>query len=481
MKQKILFLLLMIFFVFFGSIFAGDPVFVYASDKCYVDESADSGGDGSDDDPYQNIDKALDKDCDRIIVSAGEYSDNIVIGEDVSVEGKSRDSVTITGSVTLKDGATLSGVTVSGKNGIDVDNDASIEIEDSAIVGADVGIATVAGSGKVTVRDTDIHAGNKGMYLQSGITVAVTGCEIYDNDEEGIDVRSNVAGSITDNEIFSNGESGIEVILGKADLTISDNKIKKNKASGITAQYYKGTGRSGAVKIKNNTITDNAKYGMNCQVPSGGNPGAEFWEASLNMSSNKLSGNKNGNFAPECSLSASTISDASMTHAQKIAAEQMQKEEAARKLAEQKQQIKTKQELADEEKQHTIDMEEQEKNRELLQKDTELQTNAQAAITAMQTAYDADMTSVAHAQERNAFVLFLIGPHVKDISAIAERATVYEQGSASVQKAIVDMTDQTKKRVLQQQLDDLLEKRDVIDGFCTQQQKEFSLFGWMFD
>jgi parallel beta-helix repeat protein len=481
MKQKVLFLFLAVFFVFFGSVFAGDPVFVYASDKCYVDENADSGGDGSDDDPYQDIDKALDENCDRIVVLAGEYDDNIVIGEDISVEGKSRDTVTVTGSVTMKDGAMLSRVTVSGKKGVNVNGDASVEIEDSTIVGADVGITTVTGSGKVTVRDTNIHAGNKGMYLQSGITVTVTGCEIYDNDEEGIDVRSNVAGSITNNEIFSNGESGIEVIFGKSDLTISDNKIKKNKASGITAQYYKGTGKSGAVKIKNNTITDNDKYGMNCQVPSGGNPGVEFWEASLNMSSNKLSGNKNGKFAPDCSLSASTISDASMTHAQKVSEEQAQKEEAVRKLAEQKQQLKTKKELADEEKQRTTDMDEQEKNRELLQKDTELHTNAQVAITAMQTAYDADMVSVAHAQKRNAFLLFLIGPRVKDISAIAERATVYKQGSASVQKAIVDMTDQTKKHFLQQQLDDLLEKRNVIDEFLMQQQKEFSLFGWMFD
>ncbi len=485
MKQKLLFAFL--FLIIIGLGVSQSPVFVYASDTCYVDEDADNDGDGSDDEPFKDIDEALDEDCARIIVRDGTYDESIVIGEDVSVEGKSRDSVKITGSITMKNSAQMSGVTVSGKSGIDVDEDAEIEIEDCAIVGADIGITTVAGNGKVTVNDTKIYDGNKGLYLQSGTTVKMTGCEVYDNDEEGVDIRSNVDGTISGNTISGNGESGIEVILGKADLLISDNKIKKNGASGIATQYYKGTGKSGAVKIKSNTITDNNDFGMNCKTPSGGNPGKEFWEATLNMSSNKLSGNKDGDFAPDCSLSESTVADASMTQkqkdaaAQKMAEEQKKKDEAARLLAEKQKQNLTKQQIEEEEARLAAEEAEQAKLRENMQKDTGLKTTAQTAIDVMQTAYDADVSAVAHAQERNAFIMFLIGPRMSDVKEIEERAEIYAKESEAAQQAIVGMDDQTNKHVLQSQVDDLLKKREDIATFVAQQRKEFSLFGWMFN
>ena len=476
----------MFLFLYSGLGVCVSPFFVLASDTCYVDEDADDDGDGSDDEPYKSIEKALNKDCARIIVASGTYDDTITIGKNVAVEGKSRDSVKITAAVTLKDGAALSGVTVSGNGGVAVDEDAEIEIEDATITGADIGIETVAGSGKVTVKDTKITDGNKGLYLQSGNTVKITGCEIYDNDEEGIDIRSNVDGVISNNTISGNGESGIEVILGKADLQITGNKIKKNGASGIATQYYKGTGKSGAVKIKNNTITDNKQFGMNCKTPSGGNPGKEFWGETLNMSSNKLSGNKDGDFAPDCSLSETAVADASMTQKQKdeAAAKKVSEEqEAARLLAEKQKltQTQTQKQIDEEAARQAAEEAEQAALRENLQKNNEQKEIIHRSLETMQNTYDTDVAAVESACSRNAFVMFLIGPRKKDLQQIESNAAIYAEQAHIAQTALASMTDQTDRTVLNAQVKDLVEKREELQNFVEQQKKEFSMFGWIFN
>lgn len=458
------------------------PDFVVARETCYVDEDADDGGDGSDDEPYREIEKALNKDCETIIVKEGSYDEDITIFADVTISGKGRDKVKITGSVLMKNGTTLNGVTVSGKDGIAVAENADVEIRDAAITGADIGIETVAGSGKITVRSVKIFGGKKGMYLQSGNSVKITGCEVYDNDEEGVDIRSDVSGTISDNSITDNGESGIEVILGKADLTISDNKIKSNKASGIATQYYKGTGKSGAVKIKSNTISSNRQYGINCKTPSGGNPGKDFWEASLNMSSNKLSDNKDGNFSAECSLSETTISDATMTQKQKEAAAKA-KYEAEQKALAQAQRLKeaSAQESQKNEEQKRVEEERQQAiAREQLQKNTELIETATAAVTRINVVYEQDRAAMENAQKRSAFVMFFIGPKKNELNIIASNANKYHEEIDIAQAAIMNMTDQNKKSELHAQIQNFIKKQEELAYFVQQQNEEFSLFGWMF-
>lgn len=466
------------------------PDFVVARDLCYVDKDADDEGDGSDDKPYQDIEKALNKDCQNITVAKGTYNDDITIPVGTSITGKSRDEVTITGSITMKDDSVLSGVTVSGKDGVAVGEDAEIEIKNVTITGADIGVETVSGSGKVTMRDTKINDGKKGMYLQSGNTVKITSCEIYDNDEEGIDIRSNVDGTISGNTISSNGESGIEVILGKADLLITDNKIKKNGASGVATQYYKGSGKSGAVKIKSNTITDNSDFGINCKTPSGGNPGAEFWGQTLNMSSNKVSNNKDGEFAPDCSLDEVTMSDATMTQKQKDAAAKIKYEAEQKALAEaqqkkdeqqanlvteaQAQQEKDAAQRAEEERQQEI-------MRQQLQSDKEQIDMATTAVTQLQNVFMQDQQAMDQIQERNAFVMFLIGPKRDALNAIAQNSVLYTSEIETVQNAITNMKDQEQKNVLQAQVDDLSQKQKQLEEFVLQYEEEFSLFGWIFN
>ena len=477
---------ILILAVFVGTGLISNPVFVVAKETCYVDKSADDDGDGSEDKPYQKISKALDKDCVTINVAKGTYGDDITLTSSVRVTGDSRDDVTISGTVTMKDGSRIEKVTIK-ELGIKVAEDADATVTNVIITEANIGISTVAGGGKLIVSDTKFYGNNKALYLQSGKEVDITKCDIYDNDEEGIDIRSNVEGDISDNTISDNGESGIEVILGKADLTITGNKIKNNKASGIAAQYYQGSGKSGAAKVKNNTITGNNDFGMNCKIPSGGNPGKEFWADALNMKSNKVSGNKDGDFSPECSFSEEVVVDASTTQKQKE-----QAAEKARLVLEQKAEAEQKRILEQKEKDFAQNRKtedivekqtvaEQERLREQLQKETNIQNDITMHMTDLEKIYTENALSKKKSEGRNAFVMFFVGPNRKEVDKIRGDLVVYAQKIVDTQKRVDEITDEAIKNDAQMKVTDMKSKFEEMKQFVEIQNKEFSLFGWMFN
>ena len=102
-----------------------------------------------------------------------------------------------------------------------------------------IGVDIPPGNGKLTIQNSKIKNGDgKGVYVQKGNRIKLIGNEIYENDEEGLDLRAEISGIISGNYIHNNREGGIEVIVGDADLEISNNTIKGNKASAIAAQFY---------------------------------------------------------------------------------------------------------------------------------------------------------------------------------------------------------------------------------------------------
>jgi hypothetical protein len=468
--------------IFVLSVFSGlmgNPDFVMAKSTCYVDEDNDDG-DGDKDDPFEDITDALKESCDLIVVAKGTYKDDITIGKDVHIEGRSRDDVIITGKVTMKDGAVLEKSTVSGR-GISVVDGADADIKNVRIKGARIGIETTGG-GKINVDACIIRGNGKGLYIQKGKSVKITDTDISDNDEEGLDLRSDISGTISNNTFENNGESGIEVILGKADLLITDNKIKKNKASGIATQYYKGTGKSGAVKIKGNTITDNSDYGIKCGTPSGGNPGKDFWDATLNMSSNKVSGNKDGDFAPRCALPEDTTLSATMTKQQKEAYDQkqleIQKAEQAR-IQEQKQQQL--QEQKDAEEEARLQKEEQERLREQMQRETEAQDVIKNKVADINTLYENDVIAQEDVLQRSAFVMFLIGPKRTPLEEIEKRSAEYDQRITEIQQELSKIDSENIRSEMDTLLVDAKNKKEEIHLFIEQYNNEFSLFGWLFN
>ena len=467
MKFKIL-------FIFLSVIIAGftiNPVFVIAKTNCYVDKSAEDDGDGSSDEPYKKISKALDKGCKKITVEKGIYKDPITLGSGVKIIGKSRDGVVITGKIKMKDNSELDKVTVSG-SGIDVDKGADVDVENSKIKDAHIGIKTL-GNGTLTVEDTSFSGNRKAFYLQRGKNVKITGCKVYNNSEEGIDIRSNVDGVISHNEIYSNGESGIEVILGKSDLRIENNSIKKNRASGIATQYYKEASKLGGVKIIGNTITGNKDYGINCKIPSGGSPAADYWSNSIGMHSNKISDNKDGNFSETCHFDKDMTSNANKTKQQM---EQEQKEIEELKGEKEKQQ-KT---IEEKEKQEAQEKEEKEKQaqEELEQKKVEEINTMISHMNFVNADIEKQNQQI---QKRPAILAMIIGPNYTALHNMYKSIEEYDNNIANIQKAVEEVSNEEKKEQLQNETEQLQQKKNNFIIKIQEYNNTFSVYKWLLE
>lgn len=126
--------------------------------------------------------------------------------------------------------------------------------------------------------------------MQKGRSIEIVDSRIYKNKEEGIDLREDVDGIVRNNDVYENGEGGIELVIGSSGLTIVKNHIVKNRASGIAAQFYRGSSKLGKIDMQGNVIQKNGNYGIDCKIPSGGNPQHGYWNDSLNFEGNTAEG-----------------------------------------------------------------------------------------------------------------------------------------------------------------------------------------------
>lgn len=441
--------------------------FAFAGETCTVAKSGDAD--------YKSIAKALEKDCEEIRVREGTYSDAITIGKDVTVRGDDKKKVTLSGDITMKDGAHVRNVTVTAYRGIAVVERARVKITDVTIIGAKVGV-NAAGGGGVTMDDVTIRDGGKGMYMQFGTKVAIKNCTVEDNKEEGIDLRANTDGSITGCTIVGNGESGIEVILGRSNLTISGNTIKKNKSSGIATQFYADTKKEGDVRITKNTITGNSHFGVNCKKPSGGAAGAGYWDNSLTMIGNTISANKDGDFSETCKLADQTIAHATMTKteiaaaaAQRAEQERLQKEALAekKKIAQQK---------AEEEKARA---EEEQRLREQQERDAAAVADVEARLEEIATLQSAAQAMQDRAAARPAWKVFFVGVDKSATGQIAESVLQQNQRIQEVHDVVAAISDEAQREGLAPRVDQHAHIAGEFEDFLAAQQGRFSLFGWM--
>lgn len=447
------------------------PVFVTAKNTCTVAKDGDA--------EYKSIAKALEKECTDIRVREGVYHDAITIDKDVTVRGDDKKKVTIIGDVTMKSGAQLRNVTVKAARGVTAVEGATVTITDTVIVGAKIGIRA-AGGGKVTLDDVTVRDGGKGMYMQFGTKVAIKNCRVEDNAEEGIDLRANTDGSITGCTIVGNGESGIEVILGRSNLTISGNTIKKNKSSGIATQFYPEAKKEGDVRITKNTITGNSHYAINCKKPSGGKSHAGYWDNSLTMTGNTMSGNKHGDFSDACKLADQTMEHATMTRAE-IAEAQARLEEEQRKKEEAIAAAKTERQKAAEQKaqEEQARQEEERRRKEQEEHDARTVVDAEARLGEIVALQEMARTLQERMTSRPAWKVFFVGVDKVASGQIAESVLQQRQNVQEVHALIATIGDIAQHDDLAARADDVAHVADELEDFLVQQQERFSLFGWM--
>lgn len=297
------------------------PLFSRAADyDYYVDRSVSKSGDGSQKEPFKSINDAMKKANGKkgsrnIFIKRGDYKENVEIKKSVKLYGENEGGVIITGKIRMNDGTRLENITVrdGGNSTVVVMPDASVEIENCTVRDFGlIGIESLAGKGKLKVSGSKIIDGDgKGFYVQRGKTVEISGNEVVGNAEEGIDLRDSIKGSVANNIIKENGESGIELIVGSADLKISNNSIADNGSSGIATQFYPNPGLNdkGKVFIENNLIVGNIKYGVDCNIPQGGNPGKDYWRDSIDLIDNNMNANKISSINAYCKFISAVDDD----------------------------------------------------------------------------------------------------------------------------------------------------------------------------
>lgn len=445
------------------------PVFVLASDICYVDENVEDSGNGSSDKPYKKITKAIDEDCREIKLAKGTYKEDVTLKKSTKLVGSSKDGVILEGEVIMQDGSEINKMTVS-TGGVEISDGADADIDNVRIKNSNIGIVTVGG-GKLVINDSIISGNRKGLYVQYGKTIKITNCKIHSNKEEGIDIRANVSGSVNNNEIYNNGESGIEVILGKSELSIINNEIKKNSSSGIAAQFYSDTDRIGDVNIKNNIITGNSNFGLDCRTPSGGDGRPKgYWEKSMDLSSNRISDNKKKDIASTCKFDEEKIADATKTKEQR---------DAERLLLEEKEKKKTisvveKVELDE------LKIQKEEEDR-IAQKDNEEKINIDNIYQEAQFLLSQDEIKKDKIKNRNKFLMFFCGEDYKQIKNLQDGLSAYDEKIKIMEDRKSNIVDENILNEVSDNISALREKREDLANFIQNQGNNFSIWGWLFE
>lgn len=235
------------------------------------------------------------------IIFEGKESSDVKIRKNISVTGTSPAKAVINGDITMEDGSTLENVTINGRIiTVTVAKDAAVTLTNVTVRGgSDAGIFVPKGRAQVTVRGSRIIKNRKGLFIESGNRVNLSGNQVADNDEEGLDLRSSISGSVTGNRFERNREGGMEVIIGGSSLTISGNTFSQNKSSGLALQTYSGS--LGKTIVSRNAFSGNGNYGIDCNDPQGNGDQSTF-KASISVRENTFSENKNGGIHKRCRL-----------------------------------------------------------------------------------------------------------------------------------------------------------------------------------
>ncbi|HCP08450.1 MAG TPA: hypothetical protein DIT25_01475 [Candidatus Moranbacteria bacterium] len=433
----------------------------------YVDKSySGEESDGSKEMPFKTIAKAIeqalknDKSGRKIYVKNGEYPESPVLGENVKLIGQNREKTVIKVSSQLQlDGNNLlKSLTVSGGSpGVMVYGKA--EIDNCTIKNAGkVGIKTAEKTPKLTVRNSEISKNGKGFYIQKGSEIELINNKVFNNLEEGIDIRENISGIIKGNEIFSNGEPGIEIIVGSADILISGNDIRKNKASGIATQFYTQASKKGNIKLLRNTIVSNGGYGIRCSAPSGGSPSSEtYWNDSLDLVDNKIENNKNSAINRACKL-IRAVTDEEVKKNQIIESENSKADDE------------------EEERKFLLELEEkriaEEKENELRAKIKESQDNIEEFRVSI-------LVSRGMIQNLNRTRVFLLGSDSKIRGMEKEAANIRGMIESAGQYA-AELKDEEERNPIETYLNEQKSELEALDTWMAAEKNKFSLFGWLF-
>ncbi len=252
------------------------PVVVFGGSKViYVDKDGHGDEDGSNDHPYQTIERALKhaEDGTEVRIKSGTYKENVTIPEGVKMVGDSEDSkkVVIKSDdkdhpvVVMKHGTELSYVTLKGGYyGVRVKSDASahlyeVEIKDSKQDGIHIDRAPVKKKFRVLLDSVSIKgSGRSGIYAEKRFIVVVNS-SITESNNDGLDLAAGTRSWLENDNFNSNEGSGAKLVMDGSEIWTRKNSFRNNKREGVEINSYGAAGKMGFNKA---IFAANGRYGV---------------------------------------------------------------------------------------------------------------------------------------------------------------------------------------------------------------------------
>lgn len=450
-KKNVLLGAILLFFVFF---FVTSEIIKASDYDIYVDQGySGNDPDGSSKKPYKTIKKAIEESGSReekIYVKNGTYSETFSLKDGDGLYGQSKDKTIIKGTITSEGDNLIKNITIIGKS-YGIISSGKIEIESCKIKNSSkIAINLLESEKEASITNSVISGNGKGIYVQRKRSILVSGNSVYNNSEEGVDIRDKVNGTINNNEIYENGESGIEIIVGGSDIKISENEIKKNKASGIASQFYSFIEKTGSIDIKNNVISKNGKYGFACGLPSGGKPSGSYWDESINLEDNTIENNKINAVDDTCNIIEAVGEE---EEADNITIEDVSNSEAMEEMEEKMENNETKEQLL------------KEAIAEQISVNDALSSSADEIIESL--------------SGKSKLKSFFIGISSKNISQLEEKQIEINKQAISLEDMLAETNDAENKASLEEEIKKLKSKSALINSFKEEQKNKFSLWGWI--
>lgn len=453
--------------IFLGAIWS--PNFVFAAHyDFYVDaeHTSDENGEDEKNSTFNNLTDAINaalskKENERnIFVKKGKYVEKITLEKGVKITGAEKEKVIISGTITMKQDTLLKNLTVLGGLPAVLVENAEVVIENCVIKNfQNIGIQLLPGEGLVKVVGSSIFGGvGKGIYVQEGRKIEISNNGIYANTEEGLDLRARVEGVIKNNSIYENRESGIEFIVGGSKINISGNTIKRNGASGITSQFYAETKKTGRIFITGNNISGNKKYGLDCGMPSGGDPAKNYWINSLELSGNVIQQNGKSAIKNSCDIIQALDKEKEKID-NKISGQSAKNDNPSlnKKLLE-AEMVKAK--------------EEKEKEEAVWQEAGKIMTEQKE----LEKYFEINLTKL---KQRSGLKTFFIGTDYNLVKTLKNDIKICSDSVNQLKNYLSQIKDEEKKEILSEQIRKKEETMEIAKVFVEKQEKKFSLFGWL--
>ena len=459
MKNKLAVLLgLIILCVLFQYEFA-----IAESYDLYVDKNYSGDEEGTSAKPYKKIADALDKadKGDKIYIKNGTYEEALVLGEGIGLYGQEKSKTIIKNysdsSTTIKGKGNnvLRNLTISGGySGIVFEKKG--EVKNCIIKNVKKNaIDAVLGSSELKVTDSKITGNGKGIYVEMNRTILISNNEFSDNAEEGIDIREKAKGLVEGNSITGSGEGGIEIVIGSSNVDIKNNKISKNKASGIAAQFYTQASKTGEVVIQNNIISQNGHFGIVCNAPSGGDTPKNYWNNSLKLIDNTIENNKKIAVSKTCKIVEAVTEE-----------EIKENEIPANEIGNDNEETPDEEELEPENIYNQFEL------AAIAEMDGMKLKNSEFSSLYPQL--------IENIEKRSRFKFFFIGPDHEKISQLKQLNEQQKNSLARLQEikssSDNDLLNEIVEPLMQEAEKNIRESNLIIEN----QESKFSLFGWLF-